>query len=83
MYNEQKQTTRNIIIGGVFGAILFLLFNLLGLISPSFLSFIVLFAGLLGGVYIYRGQVLNRSDQAEEKGKKWESVFEKEMENKE
>jgi hypothetical protein len=82
MYNNQKQTTRNIIIGGAIGAILFLLFNLSGLISPYIITSIVLFAGLLGAVYIYRGQVLNRSHQAEEKGKKWDSVFEKETENK-
>jgi hypothetical protein len=36
MYNNQKQTTRNIIIGGAIGAILFLLFNLSGLmVAPQ------------------------------------------------
>lgn len=75
MNNEQKPTTRKFVIGSTIGVLLLLLAGMLSGSAPFILSGILLLVAIWGVVYLYSGQVLNRSDKAKDKKKKWDEAF--------
>lgn len=80
MNNEQKPTILKFVIGFIIGALLFMLVGIIGVSAPLILSGMVLLVAIWGAAYLYSGQVVNRSDKAEEKRGKWEEAFEQDSE---